>query len=71
MQHSMIWIGLGEMSTGKGAGDVDGINRLGAYSGAMAQSPKGEPQPVKSDLETASRLGKRVAMAAVRWAKGR
>jgi len=71
MQHSMIWVGLGEMNTGKGAGDVDGINRLGSYSGAMAQSPQGEAVPVKSDLETASRLGKRVAQAAVRWAKGR
>lgn len=71
MQHSMLWIGLGEMNNAKGPADLEATNRIGSYSGAMAQSPHGQPSPLPSDLATAELLGKRVANAAVRWVKGR
>ena len=67
MQHSMVWIGLGAMNTAKGAADLEAINRLGSYSGAMAQSPQGEAAPLDADLRTAEILGIRVAKAALAW----
>ena len=39
MQHGMIWVGLGEMSA-----QPSGVNRLGAFSGVMAQAAQ-EPRP--------------------------
>ena len=71
MQHSMVWVGLGLMSTAQGAADTTGINRLGSYSGAMSQSPHGEAEPNAADLQTAQLLGKRVAEATLRWVKGK
>ncbi len=70
MQHSMIWVGLGEMNQSpKGeSGKPDAINRIGAYLGAMAQSDNASPDvtPPEGDLVTAERLGKRVAEQALR-----
>lgn len=70
MQHSMIWVSLGELCQAKTAGDVTAINRLGSYSGAMAQSPHGDAAPLEADLQTARLLGIRVADVALRWARG-
>lgn len=70
MQHSMIWVSLGQLCQAKGAGDVTAINRLGSYSGAMSQSPQGEEKPLESDLQTAQLLGKRVAEITLRWVRG-
>ena len=67
----MIWVGLGQLSGAKGAADTTAINRLGAYGGAMAQSPQGETSPLEADLQTAQLLGKRVAEATARWTKGK
>ena len=61
MQHSMIWVGLGEMNGATTAGDTESINRLGGFSGAMSQSIQESSSPVEADLRTAERLGKRVA----------
>ena len=65
MQHSMIWVGLGEMNQspdGKPA-HFEAINRIGSFLGAMAQSENESPDitPPIGDLKTAELLGKRVA----------
>lgn len=67
-QHSMVWVSLGQMSTGTSSDDV---NRLGAYTGAMAQSAHGSPAPAPGDLKTAKLFGERVAHATIRWVKGK
>lgn len=68
MQHGMVWVGLGELAAGTGTADV---NRLGAYGGAMAQTDYGQDAVNDGDRKTAVILGKRVAEAAARWAKGK
>lgn len=74
-QHGMQWVGLdlypGWHTTG---GGPDELNRLGSWVGAMAQSnsdatPDEAPHP--SDLRTAEYLGRRVALLAQQWARGR
>jgi NAD(P)H dehydrogenase (quinone) len=67
MQHGMVWVGLGELVEGTAA---DQVNRLSAYGGAMAQTDYGQEQVNAGDRKTAVILGKRVAEAAARWAKG-
>lgn len=67
MQHSMIWVGLGVMNNAKGPADLEALNRIGSYSGAMSQSPQGTPAPVEADSKTAEELGKRVARAVLSW----
>lgn len=71
-QHGMVWINLnilpGNNST---SGSIEDVNRLGASLGAMAQSNVDEGAdvvPPEPDLETARRLGIRVAECAKRWA---
>lgn len=65
MQHSMIWVGLGLLpGNNSSQGSVNDLNRLGCFSGAMAQSnaDQGPDQvPIQSDLDTATHLGKRIA----------
>lgn len=67
-QHSMIWVSLGLMpGNNSSKGSPEDMNRIGSYSGAMAQSNVDEGAdkwPSKSDLETARHLGKRVASLA-------
>jgi NAD(P)H dehydrogenase (quinone) len=68
MQHGMVWVGPGELVEGTGA---DQVNRLSAYGGAMAQTDYGQEKVNPGDLKTAAILGRRVAEAAARWAKGK
>lgn len=71
-QHAMIWVGLGLMpGNNNSKGSVDDLNRLGSFSGAMAQSnnDQGADAMRESDLETARLLGARVARQAKRFAK--
>jgi NAD(P)H dehydrogenase (quinone) len=68
MQHGMVWVGLGELVEGTAAGKV---NRLSAYGGAMAQTDWGQDKVNDGDRKTAAILGRRVAEAAARWAKGK
>lgn len=68
MQHSMVWVGLGLMVEGPAA---ENVNRLSSYSGAMAQTYPGDAPVNSGDRKTAVALGKRVAEAAARWAKGK
>ena len=65
MQHSMIWVGLGQMNQSPDgqAAKPDVVNRIGSFLGAMAQSENDSPEitPPPGDLKTAELLGKRVA----------
>jgi NAD(P)H dehydrogenase (quinone) len=66
MQHSMVWVSLGQMveSTAK-----ESVNRLSSYSGVMAQSDYGQDVVSSGDRKTAVLLGERIATAAARWTK--
>ncbi len=67
-QHGMIWVGLGLPPTYAGLDPGhDDTNRLGSHLGAMAQSRPGGGTLPASDLATAEHLGRRVALAALRW----
>ncbi len=63
-QHGMIWIGLGILpGNNSSKGSVNDLNRIGSYSGAMAQAnaDQGAEAMLESDLQTAAQLGARVA----------
>jgi NAD(P)H dehydrogenase (quinone) len=71
-QHGMVWINLNVPpgNNHSGGSDAD-LNRLGSSLGAMAQSnvdAAPDVAPGKADLDTARRLGQRVAQCALRWA---
>ncbi len=72
-QHGMVWINLNILpGNNSSAGSTDDLNRLGASLGAMAQSNVDQGAdlvPPESDLETARRLGHRVAECAKRWSQ--
>ena len=65
MQHGMIWVGLGLLpGNNSSKGSEEDLNRLGSFSGAMAQSNNdqgSEVTPPESDRKTAAHLGERVA----------
>ena len=69
MQHGGLWVGAGVLPSNSKAATRNDVNWLGAYSGAMAQSPSdasaGEMAP--GDLDTARFLGQRVAELAARF----
>lgn len=71
MQHAMIWVGLDLMpGNNNSKGSVNDLNRLGSFSGAMAQSnaDQGLEGMQQSDLKTAEHLGRRVASLVKKWA---
>ncbi|MDH3435283.1 MAG: flavodoxin family protein, partial [Gammaproteobacteria bacterium] len=72
-QHGMVWINLNLLpGNNSSSGSVDDLNRLGASLGAMAQSNVDESAdvvPPQADLDTARRLGERVATCAQRWSE--
>ena len=74
-QHGMIWVGLDLLpgnNTSKGS--IDDLNRLGSWLGAMAQANGDEGPdmaPIKSDLATASHLGRRVAALTAQFVAGK
>jgi multimeric flavodoxin WrbA len=73
MQLKMVWVGLGlPPGNNSSRGSVNDLNRLGAFSGAMAQANADEgPEtaPIESDLRTAAHLGARVARMALAWSR--
>lgn len=74
MQHSMIWVSLGLMpGNNSSKGSAKDLNRIGAYSGVMAQSnaDQGLDGMQQSDLKTAEHLGKRVALIVLEFAGAR
>ncbi len=67
MQHSMIWVGSGLMSSNSKAATRDDINYVGSFSGLMTTSPSDasvEEAPPKGDIETAKLFGQRIAEVA-------
>ena len=72
MQHGGLWIGLGILPSNSKAASRNDSNYLGSYSGAIAQSPSdgSVSEMLPGDLETAKRLGERVAQIAVRVRPG-
>jgi NAD(P)H dehydrogenase (quinone) len=68
MQHSMIWVSTGMMSNGS---TPESLNRMGSFSGLMTQSDNApaDQTPPPGDRATAELFGRRIAEAAVRWAK--
>jgi NAD(P)H dehydrogenase (quinone) len=66
MQHAMIWVGLGEMPM-----QANGLNRLGAFGGAMAQAGHESPDiaPNETDKLTGEILGRRAATFTAKFAK--
>lgn len=63
-QHGMLWVSLDLLpGNNSSQGSVNDLNRLGSTSGAMAQAnaDQGADAMLESDLNTASRLGQRVA----------
>lgn len=69
MQHGGIWVSQGVLPSNSKAAQRNDANYLGAYSGAMAQSPSdaGANEMLPGDLETARNFGKRVADVAGRF----
>ncbi|EED35056.1 NADPH-dependent fmn reductase [Luminiphilus syltensis NOR5-1B] len=71
MQHSMIWVGLGQMpGNNHSEGSESDLNRCGASIGCMTQAnvdQGGDVAPPDSDRQTAVAFGARVAEAAKRW----
>jgi multimeric flavodoxin WrbA len=73
-QQAMIWVGLDIMpGNNSSKGSVDDLNRLGSFSGAMAQAnaDQGAEAMLESDLKTAERLGARVTETAAALMRGR
>ena len=67
MQHGMIWVGNAELPYNE-----EGINRLGSFTGVMAQAGQVSPEvePNEADRRTAERFGQRFAKATARWTRG-
>lgn len=75
-QHGMIWVPLGLAPGGEYStrGSREDLNRLGGFTGAMAQSPADlgpDRAPAESDLRTAEHLGAQVAAVAAHLVHGR
>ena len=72
MQHGGVWVGLGMMPSNSKAATRNDANWMGAYSGAMAQSPAdaSAAEMCAGDLETARQLGLRVAQTVARLGGG-
>ena len=63
-QHGQVWIGTGLMPSSTKAHGPNDLNWLGGMSGALAASPadaSADEAPGKGDLDTAAKLGERVA----------
>jgi len=62
MQHGMVWVGLGLLPSAQ-AGDANALNRIGSYTGVMAQADNVPPElsPPAGDLKTAHAYGQRIA----------
>lgn len=73
MQQKMLWIGQAESGPthdGEHGGKPEDVNRIGSYTGFMAQADNVAPDvsPPQGDHKTAELFGERVATAARRWA---
>lgn len=69
MQHSMIWIGVGDMTEGS---QPQHLNRLGGFLGVMTQADGSVDAlvPPQGDRDTAYRYGARVAVLTAQFKNG-
>jgi NAD(P)H dehydrogenase (quinone) len=71
MQMGMIWVGVSDLPGNNWSGGArSDLNRLGSWIGAMGQSNADEDKPSVGDIDTAERLGARVAVITLRMADG-
>jgi multimeric flavodoxin WrbA len=74
-QHGMHWVSLGEYAGwNTTSGSEHDLNRLGSFTGAMAQSHGDagpDLAPPEADLATARALGRRVALVTHDYVAGR
>ena len=71
MQMGMVWIGVGDLPGNNwSGGSRTDLNRLGTWVGAMGQSNADETVPSVGDIDTAERLGHRVALLCRRFRDG-
>ena len=71
MQMGMIWVGVGDLPGNNWSGGArSDLNRLGTWVGAMGQSNADEDKPSIGDIDTAERLGRRVALICRRFRDG-
>jgi len=71
LQMGMIWVGVGDLPGNNwSGGSRSDLNRLGTWMGAMGQSNADEDRPSIGDIDTARRLGNRVALIARRMKDG-
>ena len=71
MQMGMIWVGVGDLPGNNWSGGTrNDLNRLGTWVGAMGQSNADEDSPSIGDIDTALRLGQRVALICRRFWNG-
>jgi NAD(P)H dehydrogenase (quinone) len=71
MQMGMIWVGVGDLPGNNWSGGArSDLNRLGTWVGAMGQSNADEDKPSIGDIDTAERLGRRVALIGRRFRDG-
>jgi len=62
MQMGMIWVGVSDLPGNNWSGGArSDLNPLGTWVGAMGQSNADEDAPSIGDIDTAERLGHRVA----------
>ena len=63
MQMGMIWVGVSDLPGNNWSGGArSDLNRLGSWIGAMGQSNADEDRPSIGDIDTAERLGVRIAV---------
>lgn len=63
MQMGMVWVGVSDLPGNNWSGGArSDLNRLGSWVGAMGQSNADEDKPSIGDIDTAERLGARVAV---------
>jgi NAD(P)H dehydrogenase (quinone) len=71
MQMGMIWVGVSDLPGNNWSGGArSDLNRLGSWIGAMGQSNADEELPSIGDIDTAERLGARVAVITRRLKDG-
>ena len=71
MQMGMIWVGVSDLPGNNWSGGArSDLNRLGTWVGAMGQSNADEDAPSIGDIDTAERLGRRVALICRRFRDG-
>ena len=70
-QHSMIWVGTGQMPVNSKAAQRNDVGYLGTMTGAMAQSPSdaSPDEMLTGDLASATQFGARVAEIASKFGK--